>query len=109
MSAFWSHPRFLQSLDTYHGLPLGAHLEERIVALLQVDLQKVERGQLGAAQAAAVAVTRVVMHLLLVDRAEPAATAGHRALKPAHPFTGAGEVGSGQQGDSLPADRVETR
>ena len=93
--------RFPRSRDTYHGLALGAHLEERVMALLQVNLQEVERGQLGTAQSAAVAVTRVVVHLLFVDRAQPAATAGHRALKPAHLLTAAGGVGSGRQGDRV--------
>ena len=84
---------------THHGLPPSPQCEKRVVALLLVDLQQVEGGQLGPAQAAAVAVAGVVVHLLLEHGAEPAATAGHGALEPAHLLTGGGRgrrgIGSG--------------
>ena len=60
---------------TYHVLPLGEDIEERVVPLLNVNVQEPCAWQWAAAGAAHMSVQRVVVVLVLLQSAEDRAAA----------------------------------
>lgn len=69
----------------HHILLLSHDLEERVVPLGDVDVQKVPRGEGAPAEGADVPVQRVVVVLVALQRVEHLRAAGDVAVKLRHP------------------------